>query len=82
MLGRLRMSVVECRDAYLELSKDIFRLKRGRFNKAGQVLDMLEGAGKFDAKALENAIKEVIRGRNLSEDSLLKDSEQHCKVYD
>ena len=81
MLSRLRMTLEECEDAYLKLSKQILQPKRAGFNKAGQALDLLEGAGKFDAGALESAIKEVIVGKGGSEDVLLKDQESGCKVY-
>lgn len=81
MLGRLRMTLGECEDAYLKLSKRIFQPKRGRFNKPMQIVDFLNADGKFDSKVLEDAIKEVIRGRGVDEDVLLKDPESACKVY-
>jgi hypothetical protein len=81
MLGRLRMSLEECEDAYLQLSEQIFTPTRQRSNFFGHAKDFLKADGRFDAKALENAIKECVR-RKMPEDSLLKDPEDNpsCRV--
>lgn len=81
MLGRLRMTLEECEDAYLKLSKRIFTAKRSRWNKPMQALDFLEADGKFDAEILELAIREVIKAKEGSDEGLLKHDESSCKVY-
>jgi hypothetical protein len=75
MLGRLRMSISDCIDAYLSLSDRIFQKKRHRVTVKGDI------QGRFDSTKLERAVKEVIKAQGLSEDALLKDvSENGCKV--
>ncbi|KAF2186398.1 FabD/lysophospholipase-like protein [Zopfia rhizophila CBS 207.26] len=79
MLGRLRMSLDECEDAYLKLSKRIFQPKR-RFAKAAKAADYLQANGRFDSKKLEEVIKEYIASKT-DEDALLKDTDPQCKVF-
>lgn len=88
MLGRLHMSLDECEEAYLNLSRKIFKPKHGRFNKASQWADFLLANEKFDSARLEGAIKDCINstlGRaedgKSPEDALLKDKASPCKVY-
>jgi hypothetical protein len=79
MLGRLRMTLDECEDAYLKLSKHIFKPKR-RFGVAAKAADYLQANGRFDSKMMENVIRDVIRGMKHDEDALLKDADPRCKV--
>lgn len=75
MLGRLKMSIDECIDAYLQLSDRIFQKKRHRATVKGKI------QGRFDSDELERAVKEVIKGQGLQEDALLKDApDASCKV--
>lgn len=75
MLGRLKMGVDECIDAYLSLSDQIFRKKRHRVTVKGKI------QGRFDSDELARAVKEVIQSLGLQEDALLKDvPEATCKV--
>ena len=75
MLGRLRMSVDDCIDAYLSLSDRIFQKKRHRVTGKGDI------QGRFDSDELTRAVKEVIKAQLLPEDTLLKDNlENACKV--
>jgi hypothetical protein len=75
MLGRLRMTVDECIDAYASLSDRIFRKQRHRVTIKGQV------QGRFDSDELERAIKEIAVRQGLAEDALLKDAlDAKCKV--
>jgi hypothetical protein len=67
MLGRLRMTIDECIDAYLSLPDRIFQKKRHRVTIKGNI------QGRFDSEELARAIKEVVRGKGLQEDALLKD---------
>jgi nitrite reductase/ring-hydroxylating ferredoxin subunit len=80
MLGRLRMTLNECEDAYLNLSERIFTPKRSIFSPL-RGKDFLLADGKFDYKALEEAIKDIIgRTPGFDESSLLKDPDPQCKV--
>jgi hypothetical protein len=75
MLGRLRMSIDECIDAYLSLSDRIFQKKRHRVTTKGNI------QGRFDSDELARAVKEVIKRQGLQEGALLKDaSDDACKV--
>jgi hypothetical protein len=75
MLGRLRMSIDECINAHLSLSDRIFQKKRHRVTIKGNM------QGKFDGEELARAIKEVVTGKRLQEDALLKDvSDDACKM--
>jgi hypothetical protein len=75
MLGRLRMSIDECIDAYLTLSDRVFIKKRHRVTVKGKT------QGRFDSDELERAVKEVIAKQGLQEDALLKDAaDAPCKV--
>lgn len=60
MLGRLRMSLEQCENAYRKLSSDIFAPRRSSWNIFGRGRDFLASDGRFDAKELEHAIKSVI----------------------
>ncbi|KAH6653065.1 acyl transferase/acyl hydrolase/lysophospholipase [Truncatella angustata] len=80
MLGRLRMSLEDCENAYLQLSERIFAPRRQRFNIFGQTKDFLQADGRFDAVILEEAIKDVLRAYK-TEDALLKDEGGPCKVF-
>jgi hypothetical protein len=75
MLGRLRMSIDECIDAYLSLSDRIFQKKRHRVTIKGNI------EGRFDSEELARAIKEVVAKKGLKQDALLKDgSGDACKM--
>ena len=75
MLGRLKMSVADCIDAYISLSDRVFRKTRHRVTLRGKI------QGRFDSDELERAVKEVVKGQGLQEDALLKDApESSCKV--
>jgi retron-type reverse transcriptase len=80
MLGRLRMTLADCEDAYLMLSETIFTPRRSKINLFAQTKDFLQADGKFDAKILERTIKTCI-SKVGDEDVLLKDPESSCKVY-
>jgi hypothetical protein len=75
MLGRLKMSIEECIEAYLQLSDRVFKKKRHRVTVKGKI------QGRFDSDELERAVKEVIAKQKLQEDALLKDAaDAPCKV--
>jgi hypothetical protein len=80
MLGRLKMGIDECIDAYVSLSDRVFQKKRHRVTIKGN------NQGRFDSDELERAVKEVIEkrvisGQQLKSDTLLKDTDNAgCKV--
>lgn len=74
MLGRLRMSVDECIEAYTALSDEVFTKTSHRFQINGKI------QGRFDAEKLAETIKELLRKRGLDDDVLLKDIGAPCKV--
>jgi hypothetical protein len=75
MLGRLRMSIDDCIDAYLLLSDRIFQKKRHRVTVKGDI------QGRFDSDVLARAVQEVVVAQGLPENTLLKDvSDGACKV--
>jgi len=75
MLGRLKMSVADCIDAYVSLSDRVFRKTKHRVTFMGKI------QGRFDSDELERAVKEVVKEQGLQEDALLKDApESSCKV--
>ncbi|GFF55509.1 hypothetical protein CNMCM6936_005638 [Aspergillus lentulus] len=76
MLGRLKMDVDQCIDAYVRLSKQAFTRKnyipvtlRGNFR------------ARFDTKKLEEALKTVVVEQGLDEDALLWDPDTSCRVF-
>lgn len=74
MLGRRRMSIDECIDAYLSLSERIFQKKRHRETVKGRI------QGQFDAEELARDVREVIEQQGLQEEALLKEvPEATCK---
>lgn len=76
MLGRLKMSIDECIDAYLSLSDRVFQKKRHRVKTKGDI------QGRFDSEELARAVKEVVTAQELQEDALLKDVlDDACKVW-
>ena len=75
MLGRLRMSVDDCIEAYASLSDKVFQKKRQGISILGKV------QARFDSKELENAIKQVIEKQGLEIDSPLEGTpDTSCKV--
>jgi hypothetical protein len=75
MLGRLRMSISDCIDAYLSLSDRVFQKKAHRVSIKGSL------QGRFDSQELEQAVKDVVTKQGFGESELLKDeSEGVCKV--
>lgn len=75
MLGRLKMSVAECIEAYASLSDAIFQKKRSRLSLRGKT------QGRFDSDELERAVKQMILRNGLSADEMLEDTtEAACRV--
>lgn len=77
MLGRLQMTVDECITAYTSLCNNVFKKKRHRVRINGRL------QGRFDAAALELAIKQILTETGHDENALLKNpSATACKVLD
>lgn len=76
MLGRLRMDVQDCIDAYIRLADKVFTKEHHRVNWKGNI------QGRFDHTTLETVIKDVIKAAGYQPDALLKDqSSNACKVF-
>ena len=93
MLGRLKMSIEECRDAYLELSKQAFTPVTWFPLVVNSVLPSSWSIRpRFDSKALELGIKNLVvqvlrrdpQHKDKSEaelvNTLLRDPDSKCKV--
>ena len=75
MLGRLRMDINSCIDAYTSLSDSVFQKVKHRVTLRGKV------QGRFDSAELERAIKTIVQSQGHDENALLKDgAETNCKV--
>jgi nucleoside phosphorylase len=75
MLGRLRMDVDSCIEAYTDLCDKAFTKKHFVPVTVGGKLQ-----AKFDTGALENGLKDIIKAHGLDEESLLKDHDGECKT--
>ncbi|KAI0894026.1 acyl transferase/acyl hydrolase/lysophospholipase [Annulohypoxylon nitens] len=76
MLGRLRMTVGDCITAYTQLSSDVFKKRRHRVNRRGNI------QGRFDSSELEKAVRKILTQQGFNEDALLKDTaDAPCKVF-
>ncbi|KAJ3516977.1 hypothetical protein NLJ89_g797 [Agrocybe chaxingu] len=76
MLGRLKMSVDECIEAYEKLASKIFNA--GIMSQAGSA--SASGA-RYSATVLEEAIKEVVKTYAHDPDAPMRDPEDGCKVF-
>lgn len=74
MLGRLKLSIDECVNAYMSLSDRVFQKERYRGTIKGN------SQARIDFEKLQRAIKEIFTQQGLHEDTLLKDeSDDACK---
>jgi hypothetical protein len=77
MLGRLRMSIDECEEAYMKFSEDIFKPR----NAAVGAYNLLNAQGKFSTEALEANIKELIDKAELPQSEKFDDKrDDSCKT--
>ena len=65
MLGRLKMCIDDCIDAYLGLSDRIFQKKRHRVTLKGKI------QGRFASDEPERAVKEVIEAQGFPDLALM-----------
>lgn len=78
MLGRLQMDIESCIAAYRQLSDVVFRKVAHRISIKGMGVTQ----GRFDAHALENAIKEIISLAKLDPNvRLMEQTTPGCKVF-
>ncbi|CRK12348.1 hypothetical protein BN1708_010444 [Verticillium longisporum] len=76
MLGRLRMSVDECITAFTSMCDGIFEKKKNhRVRMNGKL------RGRFDSRALERAIKQILVRTKHDENMLLRDASDSCRVF-
>ena len=70
------MNIGDCIKAYIKLSGKVFTKKHCLpvKNPKGRL------QAKFDTKALEQAIKDIVLDSGLEENALLKELESRCKV--
>ncbi|KFY41719.1 hypothetical protein V494_02825 [Pseudogymnoascus sp. VKM F-4513 (FW-928)] len=91
MLGRLRMSIADCRKAYEEISKQAFTPLHSKANIVASAFGLWKVGSTFDEKELEKAIKDVIKvsmkhGDSdpyqalLHEDEAADETKRACKV--
>lgn len=83
MLGRLRMTLKQCQEAYIDLSAKIFTPVRSTNDYVGRARDFLNADGRFSAAPMEQTIKDLLRNRGLAEEELMWDEtgdSQSCLV--
>lgn len=75
MLGRLRMDIDDCIEAYVHLADRVFK-------KSGAPINMcFTVQSRFNTKVLEQEIKALIRRETGAENTIFKDEEDDsCKV--
>lgn len=73
------MSPDECEKTYCKLSKEIFEPSY-RSHDPRRALEKLRAEGKFDANALEGAIKDILKTVGLDEAPLMEKDDPTCKV--
>ena len=77
MLGRLRMSIDECEDAYMKFSENIFKPP----NAIVGAYNLINANGRFSTQALETSIKELIGSVGLPQSEDFKDKRNDsCKM--
>lgn len=76
MLGRLKMSVDECIDAYAKLADLVFVKKRQRISFTGKI------QSRYDSDTLVAVIKSMIYKAGFDDKTLLWNADpEACKVY-
>jgi predicted acylesterase/phospholipase RssA len=82
MLGRLRMSVNDCIEAYQRLSEKIFTPVHSNSNVAGRAVAKFKAEGKFDSEPLETTVKQMCQEHLSSESELMRDDDKDApKVF-
>jgi patatin-like phospholipase/acyl hydrolase len=78
MLGRLRMSVDECIDTYIKLSRDIFA-----HEKSFKGVQRLAGGAVYSSSKMEAKIKAIIESKTGDANAKMKDplKKECCKTF-
>ncbi|KAH6893795.1 acyl transferase/acyl hydrolase/lysophospholipase [Coprinopsis sp. MPI-PUGE-AT-0042] len=80
MLGRLRMSIKECEDAYDDISKKVFGTKSG-WIVTGEKSAFAFGSNVYEGRLLEEAVKEIVKRRLGDFNAPIKEAaDPACKV--
>ncbi|KAF2840294.1 FabD/lysophospholipase-like protein [Patellaria atrata CBS 101060] len=80
MLGRLKMTVEECREAYRELADEVFQPMNHLIAPAWTPFWRWRFNARFDTEALERSIKKIIF-EQLKKDTLFQEDNPTCKVF-
>uniref|UniRef100_A0A0W0FFI5 PNPLA domain-containing protein n=1 Tax=Moniliophthora roreri TaxID=221103 RepID=A0A0W0FFI5_MONRR len=79
MLGRLRMSIDECEQAYDEISKKVFGKKGVLINTEERAF--VAGSYIYEAKPLEDAVRDLVRKKLGDAEANLLENDPPCKVF-
>lgn len=74
MLGRVRMSIRDCKEAYINLAERAFTEK----NLFSGAISKVKAGSKFQTQPLEDAIKEIV-GNEWATEPLYEENES-CRV--
>jgi hypothetical protein len=77
MLGRLKMTLAEAQNAYIEWSKTIFTPRHHRLNPV-RVIDKFGATGKFESEPLTEHVKTMLHDKQMAHDELLRDQDPEC----
>ncbi|KAJ8488254.1 hypothetical protein ONZ45_g14017 [Pleurotus djamor] len=76
MLGRLRMTIEECIEAYMSIAADIFSA-----TTAEKAFNVMKTGVKYKADKMEKVLKAFIKRRTGDENAPLLDLSNRCKVF-
>lgn len=75
------MDIDACINSYLELAGLVFQKKSTSI--VGKLREVYFAKGRFDSRALEEAVKKIVISRGLSADATLSFGEEpKCKTYE
>ncbi|KAI1659634.1 FabD/lysophospholipase-like protein [Daldinia decipiens] len=80
MLGRLRMDVSSCIEAYTDMSKDVFKISLWT-KILGRTFFNIIGRATFDYKVLEDKIRGLVQDRLRDTDAALLEEDPECKMF-
>ncbi|KAI0851849.1 FabD/lysophospholipase-like protein [Daldinia vernicosa] len=80
MLGRLRMDVASCIEAYIDMSKDVFKMSLW-MRILGRTFLNIIGRAMFDHKVLEDKIRGIVQDRLGDADAALLEEDPDCKIF-
>jgi len=78
MLGHLEMDIASCSQAYLELSKNVFKVRHSH-NPFARLLDLVRVKGKFSSTKLGNAIKAIVNRKYGHDDAIFRHENPRCR---